>query len=186
MNDIEGIRLLRNIRRIANKPPTNNMIFGEIVSVDPLKIDIGNNIVLTKKFLYLGQMCRPHTVTIPHTHKYNGETEKATATAGGVITTPPPPDVPSDSEVGSSNGGDLSFVFAGQGTLTVTEMTGHSHEIKDQETDDVHEIHEEGHKTDYEDCVILEIYPKLAVGDKVLMFAMNNNQMYYVAERIEA
>ena len=166
MNDIEGIRLLRNIRRIANKPPTNNMIFGEIVSVDPLKIDIGNNIVLTKKFLYLGQMCRPHTVTIPHTHKYSGETKYASATS---LATDPR----------TTERGDLSF--AGSGSLA--EIKGHYHKISDQETDDVHK---EGCGTDYEDCVTLEIYPKLAVGDKVLMFAMNNNQMYYVAERIEA
>jgi len=188
MNDIEGIRLLRNLRKLTSQPRSNTMIFGEVVSVDPLKIDIGNNVVLTKEFLYLGQMCRPHKVTIPHTHIYNGETEKATATAGGVITTPPLPDAPVDSGVGSSNGGDLSFVFTGQGTLTVTETTGHSHEIKNQETEDVHK---ENCGTDYEDYVTLEIYPKLKgrqgdqPGDIVLMFAMNDNQMYYVAERIE-
>lgn len=170
MNDIEGIRLLRNIRRIANKPPTNNMIFGEIVSVDPLKIDIGNNIVLTKKFLYLGQMCRPHTVTIPHTHKYNGYTLDEKAVSSTVV------------KAMQEHGG-ANITTTGQATTTITEMFGHRHKINDQETDDVHK---EGCGTDYEDCVTLEIYPKLAVGDKVLMFAMNNNQMYYVAERIEA
>lgn len=179
MNDIEGIRLLRNIRRIANKPLTNNMIFGEIVSVDPLKIDIGNNIVLTKKFLYLGQMCRPHTVIIPHTHKYSGETENSTATAGT-----PSADIPDDFPIDESSpmptsSGDLTIT----GQAVAVEVMGHGHKINNQETDDVHK---EGCGTDYEDCVTLEIYPKLAVGDKVLMFAMNNNQMYYVAERIEA
>ena len=177
MNDIEGIRLLRNIRRIANKPPTNNMIFGEIVSVDPLKIDIGNNIVLTKKFLYLGQMCRPHTVTIPHTHDFSGETENSTATAGT-----PSADIPEDFEINEDSpmptrSGDLQV----SGQAVAVEVMGHSHVIPNQTTDDVHK-----QGTDYEDCITLEIYPKLAVGDKVLMFAMNNNQMYYVAERIEA
>lgn len=154
MNDVDGIRLLRNIRKIAYRPQTNNMIFGEIVSVDPLKIDIGNNIVLTKKFLYLGQMCRPHKVTIPHTHKYNGETEEKFLQTTATVGTGPVGEI-------------------------VPEY--HFHEIKNQETEDVH-----GQETDYKDYVVLQIYPKLAVGDKVLMFAMNNNQMYYVAERIEA
>lgn len=160
MNDIDGIRLLRNIRKIADKPSANNMIFGEVVSVDPLKIDIGNNIILTKKFLYLGQMCRPHKVTIPHTHIYNGTTENSTTDI--VVTAP-------------------------NGTCEVTDL-GHTHDIKNQETEDVHK---ENCGTDYEDYVTLEIYPKLKgregdqPGDIVLMFAMNNNQMYYVAERIE-
>lgn len=174
MNDIEGIRLLRNLRKLTSQPRSNTMIFGEVVSVDPLKIDIGNNVVLTKEFLYLGQMCRPHKVTIPHTHKYNGVTEYSetgiTATTTATPGTSPTP-----------------------GTVTIIEPvsekgTGHTHDIKDQETDNVHE---EDCGTDYEDYVTLEIYPKLKgrqgdqPGDIVLMFAMNDNQMYYVAERIE-
>ena len=154
MNEIDSIRLLRSLKKITQQPQSNNLIFGEIVSVEPLKIDIGNNIVLTKKFLYLGQMCRPHTVTIPHTHKYSGVTENGTT---GITATAP------------------------SGPCTITDI-GHTHKIKDQTTDDVHK---EGCGTDYEKSVTLEIYPKLKVGDKVLMFAFNNNQMYYVAERIE-
>ena len=149
MNDIERIRLLRNLRKISDQPQSNNMIFGRVVKVKPLEIDIGNNVILTKSFLYLGQMCRPHKVTIPHTHIYNGNTENTSLTSAYPAANPITPNP-------------------------------HNHSISNQETEDVH-----GQNTDYKDYVILEIYPELAVDDIVLMFAMNNNQMYYVAERIE-
>lgn len=158
-NDIAMLSILNSIKKISKPNQTNNMIFGEVKKVDPLEIDIGNNIVLSGKFLYLGQMCRPHKVKIPHTHEYNGKTEKATATGDG----------------------DLSITTTGQATTTVIEPMGHPHDIKDQVTEDVHK---EG--SDYEESVTIEIEPKLAVGDIVLMFAMNNNQCYYVAERVEA
>lgn len=154
MNDINGIRLVNAIRNVTYKKESNNMIFGEVISVSPLKIDIGNNVILTKKFLYLGQMCRPHKVTIPHTHKYNGSTESTS-----LATT---------ATVGSS------------ATVGVIQPNPHSHSISNQETENVH-----GQGNDYDKSVTIEIYPTLDKGDIVLMFAMNNNQMYYVAERVE-
>lgn len=166
MNEIQSINLVNSIKRLVlGDDGGNNMIFGKVVSVDPLKIDIGNNIVLTKKFLYLGQMCRPFKVTIPHTHKYSGESEKsgASAVATGVTVK-----------------GDLSF--AGQGSLS--EINGHYHKIENQETDNVYNENQDVKDEDY-DYVIAEIYPKLKKGDIVLMFAMNGNQMYYVAERLD-
>lgn len=154
MSDLASIRLVKLIKDIANqdnKPDT--LTFGTVVKVEPLEIDIGNNIILTKEFLFLGQMCRPYKVKIPHTHIYNGKTENATT--GMTITT------------------------VGQATTTVVD-NGHTHNIKEQVTEDVHK---EG--TDFEESVTLEIEPVLQKGDKVLMFAFNNYQMYYVAERIK-
>ena len=37
---------------------------------------------------------------------------------------------------------------------------------------------------EHEDSVEIEIYPRLAVGDVVLLFAFNNFQRWYVAERL--
>lgn len=179
MNDNSMNKLVNVIRKISdqsNKPDT--MTFGIVKSVDPLKIDIGNNIVLTEEFLFLGQMCRPHKVKIPHTHEYNGQTENATATSGGTSITPAGTIIPNPNPTKTS--GDLSATFAGQGVLTVTEFSGHSHKIENQVTEDVHK-----QGSDYEESVTIEIEPKLAEGDTVLMFAFNNYQMYYVAERIE-
>ena len=163
-NDIAMNKFVNIIKKISdqsNKPDT--MTFGVVKSVDPLKIDIGNNIILTEEFLFLGQMCRPHKVKIPHTHQYSGVTEFASASS--VATDPT-----------LTQKGDLQVT----GQATATEVKGHQHDIKEQTTEDVHK---EG--TDYEDSVTIEIEPKLAEGDKVLMFAFNNHQMYYVAERIE-
>lgn len=169
MNDMAMNKLVNVIRKIndtSNKPDT--MVFGTVKSVNPLKIDIGNNIILTEEFLFLGQMCRPHKVTIPHTHKINVDTENAGATSNATA-------------VGTYKG-DLSITTVGQATTTVIEVNGHKHNIKDKETDDVHK---EGCGTDYEKSVSIEIEPKLQNGDIVLMFAFNNYQKYYVAERIE-
>ena len=62
----------------------------------------------------------------------------------------------------------------------------HLHEIEEQVTENLHEksdeSSDEGYKQDYVD---FEITPKLAVGDRVLLFAFNGGQKYYVAERIE-
>ena len=161
--DIEMLNFAKSIKRISNgsSKPKDNMIFGKVTKIKPLNIDIGGNIILTEDFLFLGQMCRPHKVKIPHTHEYNGTTENSGAS--GVAT-------------GVTNKGDLTIT----GQVTVLETNGHNHKIKEQVTEDVHKSN-----TTYEKYVTIEIEPKLKVGDTVLMFAMNNLQMYYVAERIE-
>lgn len=161
--DIEAQNFINAIKKMVKQNKPNTMIYGIVKTVDPLSIDIGNGIVLPKEFLFLGQMCRPHKVKIPHTHQYNGETEYSSASS--VATDPT-----------LTNKGDLTF--AGQGSLT--EVKGHKHDIKEQVTEDVHKK-----GTDYEEYVIIEIEPKLKVGDTVLMFAFNDYQKYYVAERIE-
>ena len=88
-------------------------------------------------------MVRPHKVTIPHKHEYNGDTEL-------------------------TNDGGLG-------------ATDHKHSILKQKTEDLH-VGTGGYKQDY---VVLDIYPPLAINDKVLLFRFNDGQKYYVAERIE-
>ena len=225
--DIDMIDIVNNIKKIATPKQTNNMIFGEVTSVDPLKIDIGNNIVLSGKFLYLGQMCRPHKVTIPHSHLINAlESEKTKAITTTGISAGTSTDVPqttgtydvktqeitrndekgiderelqtetkSNIDLGGAtlkmkvdvSGSPITNGF-GPGTVTSTidlstftpTDNGHEHIIPEHSTQDVHFP-----DTDYEESVTMEIYPRLKVGDIVLMFAMNNNQLYYVAERVE-
>lgn len=160
---IETRNFANAIRKMMKQNRPNTMIYGTVKTIDPLSIDIGNGIVLPKEFLFLGQMCRPHKVKIPHTHQINGVTEFASASS--VATDPT-----------LTQKGDLTF--AGQGSLTETQ--GHKHDIKEQVTENVHK---EG--TDFEEYVTIEIEPKLKVGDTVLMFAFNDYQKYYVAERIE-
>lgn len=225
--DIDMIDIVNNIKKIAMPKQTNNMIFGEVTSIDPLKIDIGNNIVLSDKFLYLGQMCRPHKVTIPHNHLINalesGKTKAITTTgiSAGVSTDVPQTTgtydvktqkITRNDEKGTDErelqtetksnidlgGATLKMAInvatspvstsGGAGTVTSTvdlstftpTDNGHEHIIPEHSTQDVHFPN-----TDYEESVTMEIYPRLKVGDKVLMFAMNNNQLYYVAERVE-
>ena len=221
-------RLVNTIREIANnsnRPDT--MIFGVVKKIAPLEIDIGNNIVLPEEFLFLGQNCRPHKVTIPHTHLVNAfmsEKTKSIITSGisaGVATDVPQTTgtydvktqkITRDDEKGiderelqtetKSNidlgGATLKMAInvstspvstsGGAGTVTGTidlstftpTDNGHEHIIPEHSTQDVHFPN-----TDYEESVTMEIYPRLKVGDKVLMFAFNNYQMYYVAERLE-
>lgn len=227
MNDISLINMVNSIRKITTPKKTNNMIFGEVTSIEPLKIDIGDNIVLSGKFLYLGQMCRPHKVTIPHTHLINalesGKTKSiiTTGITAGVATDVPQTngsydiktqDVKRNEDKGTNErklktetkssidlgGASLSMSInvtgstvttnSGGGTVaTTTDLStftpsdnGHEHIIPEHITQDVHFPN-----TEYEDSVEIEMYPRLKVGDVVLMFAMNNNQMYYVAERVE-
>lgn len=122
---------------LSKMPKGDGLTFGTIVTLNPLSIRVDNtNFVLPEEFFFLGQMCRPHKVTIPHKHEYNGVTEVA---------------------------------------------ANHTHPIKWQITEDLHNG-TGGYEQDY---VTLEIYPKLKVGDRVLLLAFNGGQKYYVAERIE-
>jgi len=62
----------------------------------------------------------------------------------------------------------------------------HEHEIEEQITENLHEKKDESSDTGYkQDYVEVEIIPKLKEGDRVLLFAFNGGQKYYVAERIE-
>jgi hypothetical protein len=230
--DRAGQELVSIIRAISAPSKRDTMFFGEVASIDPLKIDIGNNIVLTEEFLFLGQMCRPHKVTIPHTHLVNAFMAEKTK---GIITTQISAGVATDVQQttgsydvktqeitrneekgtnerelktdpktnvdlggatlkmsvnvtgssvtgGSVSGGAVTAAVAKTTDLSTFTPTdnGHQHIIPEHETQDVHFP-----DTDYEDSVEMEIYPRLKVGDKVLMFAFNNYKKFYVAERIE-
>nr|DAI52574.1 MAG TPA: Protein of unknown function (DUF2577) [Caudoviricetes sp.] len=210
--DINAINFVKAIRMITNQPKRNNMLFGEVVSVEPLKIDIGNDVVLTKKFLYLGQMCRPHKVKIPHTHildTHFTENSPSIGSVGAGLVVGKAYEVAQSSLAASTmnpyttlddegeevqhsiSDKDLgrgsistSISVSGQATVIDDSVTikdnKHKHIIDRQITKDVHFP-----KSDYEESVTIEIEPKLQVGDIVLMFAMNDFQMYYVAERVE-
>ena len=232
MSEIDSRRLVRTLRKMFAEDRRDTMITGTVTSIDPLKIDIGQNVVLGSEFLFLGQNCRPHKVTIPHTHLVNAfmsKSTKAINTTGiiaGVSTDVPQrtgtydvktqkitrndekginerelqTETKSNVDLGgatlkmaidvtgsSVTGGSVSGGAVTASVATTTDLStftptdnGHQHIIPEHSTQDVHFP-----GTDYEDAVEMEIYPRLKVGDKVLMFAFNNFQLYYVAERME-
>lgn len=146
MGDYEIQEMIEALKdsTIAQMPKASGLTYGVVKSLNPLSILVdGFKEPLDAEFFFLGQMVRPHKVTIPHKHEYNGETELA-------------------------NDG-------GQGA------SSHKHSILKQVTEDLH-VGTGGYKQDY---VILDIYPPLAVSDRVLLFSFNDGQKYYVAERIE-
>lgn len=144
LNEIQTMLEAITGHTISKMPKGDGLTFGTIKSLNPLSIRVDNqNFDLPAEYFFLGQMVRPHKVTIPHKHEYNGETEL-------------------------TNDG-------GQGA------SDHKHNIKQQVTEDLH-VGTGGYKQDY---VTLEIYPKLAIGDRVLLLAFNGGERYYVAERIE-
>lgn len=230
-DDMNAMRMFNLMRKMNQKKNIDNMIIGTVNKIDPLEVDAGNGLILSNEFLFLGQMCRPHKVTIPHNHQINAfesETTKAintTSISAGVATTTPQTtgkydiktqEITRNDDKGiderklkmeTKSGIDLGgaslamnvnvagSVVAGAtpagtspvlvsttvdlSTFTVND-SGHKHIIPEHSTQDVHFP-----KTEYEEYVTIEIYPRLKVGDKVLMFAMNNYNMYYIAERIE-
>lgn len=226
-DDMNAMRMFNLMRKMNQKKNIDNMIIGTVNKIDPLEVDAGNGLILSSEFLFLGQMCRPHKVTIPHNHQINAfesETTKAintTSISAGVATTTPQTTGKYDiktqeitrnddkgiderklktetksgidlggaelsmsvnvatSPVSTSGGGGTVTSTVDLSTFTVND-SGHKHIIPERFTQDVHFP-----KTEYEEYVTIEIYPRLKVGDKVLMFAMNNYNMYYIAERIE-
>lgn len=210
--DIEAQNFANAIKRMMNQNRPNTMIFGTVKTIDPLSIDIGNGIVLPKEFLFLGQNCRPHKVKIPHTHILDTHFTEASPSVGsiGAGTIAGTAFEQTQKALAEStmvtyktldeNGNEVtntiskknlgrssiqtSIEVGGQATIVDDSVmitdSEHKHIISKQITKDVHFP-----KSDYEECVILEIEPKLKVGDTVLMFAFNDYQKYYVAERIE-
>lgn len=220
MDENASIRFYNAIRNMTKQKHRDNLVIGTVVSVQPLKINIGNNVVLSEDFLFLGQMCRPHKVTIPHNHivdtHFSGVSPSIGTHISGAISDPAGAQetilnnqaaakmnayTELDSDVTSSTAGEeiqkqISDADLGRGALQssitvggsasiVTDLiqmtdNGHKHIIPRQMTKDVHFP-----KSDYENSVTICIEPALSIGDAVLMFAFNNFQMYYVAERIE-
>ena len=221
MNSNSIIKLYKLIKEAAPRETRDNFVIGTVKSTEPLRIDIGNNIILTEDFLWLGQMCRPHRVTIPHTHIVDTHFTQVSKAIGDHAAGSMPATVAAKekqleakaksnmtsyttligNETADTNGNEKKMqiseadlgrgafsgkvVVTGQATLTMDEFdltdNGHKHIIDRQITKDVHFP-----QSDYENSVTLCIEPALATGDRVLMFAFNNFQMYYVAERIEA
>lgn len=212
MNKIECQKLVHVLKKNMKQDRPNDLIIGEVTQVDPLKINIGNNIILDEKFLFLGQMCRPHKVKIPHNHildthftetgpsigsvgagkvaglafeQLNSVSANTTMVSYNTLDDDgnETPNTISKKDLGR---GSISttITVSGQATVVDDSVTitdnEHKHIISKQITKDVHFP-----KSDYEECIVLEIEPSLQEGDKVLMFAFNNYQMYYVAERIE-
>lgn len=182
MNDNAIIEIANAIRRMTKESNQDTMIYGTVESIDPLKIRISEKIVLTEKFLFLGQMCRPYKVKIPHKHQINGTTEFTRAVSG--VQTGTVHVTQYDEDTGEETGEEDETVDLGgasiEGQVVIEEPFGHKHVLDRVTTEDVHKK-----DTDYEKYVVIEIEPKLKEGDKVLMFAFNNYQMFYVAERIE-
>lgn len=226
-DDMNAMRMFNLMRKMNQKKNIDNMIIGTVNKIDPLEVDAGNGLILSSEFLFLGQMCRPHKVTIPHSHQINAfesgitKSINTTSISAGIATDVPQKtgsydvktqEIKRNDEKGidertlkteTKSGIDLggaslamnvnvstSPVSTSGGAGTVTSTTdlstftvndsGHKHIIPEHSTQDVHFP-----KTEYEESVTIEIYPRLKVGDKVLMFAMNNYNMYYIAERIE-
>lgn len=213
--EITAIKFIELIKKVARKTARNSaadMVIAEVTSLDPLEVDIGNNTRLTEEFLFLGQMCRPHKVMIPHTHIVDTHfTEKSPSIGSvgagllagtafeqaqsaaakakmNVYTTlnddgSEKKEQVSDAALGRGSV-STSIVVTGQASVADDSVmitdNGHTHIIGRQITKDVHFP-----KSDYEECVTIEIEPKLKVGDKVLGFFFNSHQRLYIAERIE-
>lgn len=210
MNDIDIQRIVRALRKIFPQDTRNTMVQGEVTKLDPLEIDIGT-MTLTEEFLVLGQNCRPHKVTIPHTHIVDTHFTEMSPSIGSVgtglvagtafenaqkaaaeskmnkYTTLKDDGNEEQKQISDKDLGrgkvETSIIVAGQATVTDDSVmitdNGHKHILSRQITKDVHFP-----KSDYEESVTIEIEPKLAVGDTVLMFAFNNFQKWYVAERV--
>lgn len=80
MSDYEIQEMIEALKdsTIAQMPKGAGLTYGVVKSLNPLSILVdGFKEPLDAEFFFLGQMVRPHKVTIPHKHEYNGETELA-------------------------------------------------------------------------------------------------------------
>ena len=135
----------------ARNTEETGFAYGTIRSLNPLSVLVdGHSSALPEEFFILGQNVRPHKVTIPHKHAYNGITELGVKSDNPETTVNPP----------------------------------HIHLIEEQVTEDLHTPINP--TTMYnQEYVIIDIYPPLSVGDRVIMLRSNDGQKYYILERVE-
>lgn len=218
MSEKDFVRLATAIRGLNRTKKRDNLVIGTVASVEPLEIDIGNNVVLTEEFLILGQNCRPHLVTIPHTHIVDTHFTEVSPSIGshvsGAMSDPGgAQELALDQaaaakmnayttlkDEGSDRDGDevqnqISDKDLGRGKLTnsitvggqatvATDLvkiddSGHKHIVPRQTTKDAHFP-----QSEYEGGITICIEPRLSKGDSVILFAFNDFQMWYVAERV--
>ncbi len=162
MNDIAIAKLLRATKKLAkvNEVEDNNLLYGIIKKVNPIEIELQQGLIINDKHIILGEALRPHNVSMPHIHEYNGETED---TGGQMV-------------MGTNF---VSVSVTGQATVT-NVSDKHNHKIKEQNTEDVHKTQNKNEK-----YVTITMYPPLGESDIVMLFSMNRGQMYYVAERVK-
>ena len=207
------------------EPARDGIVFGTVVTVSPLSINVGEGIVLPAEFFWLGQMCRPHKVTIPHTHlmrsfslgqhnhaysedtetagdhehKYGGDTGKnglhghnndphrhllkpENAYVGMEGWT----EYNADESTGISSDGEHSHSYSGIAVINGSHKHRYAGNVGNTEIGFTASAqHRISSDTVSEDCVVLEIHPKLKPGDVVVLLPFNDGQLYYVAERIE-
>ena len=71
------IESLVAVGKMSNTESTG-FAYGTIKTLNPLSVLVdGHSEILPEEFFILGQNVRPHKVTIPHKHEYNGKTELA-------------------------------------------------------------------------------------------------------------
>jgi len=69
------IESLVAVGKMSNTESTG-FAYGTIKTLNPLSVLVdGHSESLPEEFFILGQNVRPHKVTIPHKHEYNGDTE---------------------------------------------------------------------------------------------------------------
>jgi hypothetical protein len=156
------------------------LFIGEIKSLDPIEIEIDEDIILYGNQLVLSKYLKPFKCKIEHTHK-DFETEKN--------------DVPIEIRLTSlstnvSGSSDTGGSVTGLGTLVNgegIEKESHDHDIKQQSDKTAYKIDDEINSGQLvnEDFVWFRIDPPLAVGNKVILLSFNNKKLFYVVERIE-
>lgn len=71
----DGTRLAKTIQTvIKGKSMTANFIMGTVVSVNPLKVKVGN-LTLSEDFLMLSPFCIETKIDLNHTHELTGSTQ---------------------------------------------------------------------------------------------------------------
>ena len=116
-----GREIMNTVMQAATQQARNyapDVCFGDVTSVDPLKVKLENGLELTEDFLVVSCLCKETVIKIPkskddefeHVHEIDAETEKATTgiTAATTATIGIGPTV---------------------GVITITD-SGHTHKIK--------------------------------------------------------
>lgn len=104
------IESLVAVGKMSNTEETG-ITYGTIRSINPLSVLVdGHSQVLPEEFFILGQNVRPHKVTIPHKHEYNGKSELANDGQGSNHYHDIKQQVTEDLHVGTSGGYKQDYV----------------------------------------------------------------------------
>src|SRR5690606_16624287 len=169
-----------------------NVLFGDVLSVNPLSVHVDQRFTLTREFLVLSEQVIPYSIDVSHRHTYDGGT---TAGALGSLDLRHNHVEGARATTSALSSYDLEHHHELDGEDTSNALSSldleHEHTIEEGVTEDAlttpynlqHSHTYDGGTTDSALSTIV-IREGLKVGDKVILLRVQGGQKYVILDKV--